>query len=201
MIRNIVFDLGQVLVTFSPEYIVRRCAPDLPEEDVRLLVERVVRDPEWIKLDSGEASEEELIPVFCRRLPERLHNGIAALLRGWINCLLPIGEMQALAQSLGGAGYRRYLLSNVSHRFWAIKEQIPPLDGYLVSADERLIKPDPAIYQRLFERFSLDPGECFFIDDREENIDAARACGMDGFVFTGDMAALKEALRQAGVVL
>lgn len=199
MIRNIIFDLGQVLVSFLPDYIVRRCAPGLPEEDVQLLVEKVVRDPEWVKLDSGKATEEELIPVFCRRLPERLHSGIAALLRGWADCLLPIEEMQALAQSLGGAGYRRYLLSNVSHRFWDIKEQIPPLDGYLISADERLIKPDPAIYHRLFERFSLTPGECFFIDDREENIEAARACGMDGFVFEGDVAALKAALHQAGV--
>ena len=70
-------------------------------------------------------------------------------------------------------------------------------DGMLISAEEKLVKPDPAIYERLFSRFHLRPEECFFIDDLPANIEAARRCGMDGYCFTdGDEAALREVLRR-----
>ena len=79
-----------------------------------------------------------------------------------------------------------YLCSNCSVRLRVFEQEIPGIeyfDGTLVSAEEKLAKPNPAIYERLFEKFHLKAEECFFIDDRQDNIDSAKGCGMDGYCF------------------
>ena len=79
-----------------------------------------------------------------------------------------------------------YLCSNCSVRLRVFEYEIPGIeyfDGTLVSAEEKLAKPNPAIYERLFEKFHLKAEECFFIDDRQDNIDSAKGCGMDGYCF------------------
>ena len=72
---------------------------------------------------------------------------------------------------------------------------MPFLDGYVVSAEERLMKPDPAIYRLLCERFSLEPSECLFVDDNEDNCVGARVAGMHAHCFTGDLAELEANIR------
>ena len=71
--------------------------------------------------------------------------------------------------------------------------------GYIVSADEKLVKPNGAIYQLLCKRYQLEPEECFFIDDRAENVEAARQCGMYAYQYQSDVQALYSALQRAGV--
>ena len=72
------------------------------------------------------------------------------------------------------------------------------LDGYILSFREKLIKPDPAIYQLLFDRFGLIPEECVFMDDTQANVDMAIQCGMHAFLFRGRESAVKE-LQKLGV--
>ena len=101
-------------------------------------------------------------------------------------------------------GYRLYILSNAASSFYQYCSCIPIfplLDGCIVSADEKLVKPDPAIVQRLCERYHLIPEECFFIDDRLENIEAASNLGMAVHQYQMDADALQNALRKAGVSL
>ena len=74
-------------------------------------------------------------------------------------------------------------------------------DGMIVSSDIQRIKPDPEIYRALFSRFSLKPEECYFIDDREENVAAGEALGMKGFRFEQDAEVLTDALRGEGVTV
>ena len=91
-----------------------------------------------------------------------------------------------LVKELKEKGCGIYLCSNCSVRLRVFEHKIPGIeyfDGTLVSAEEKLAKPNPAIYERLFEKFHLKAEECFFIDDRQDNIDSAKGCGMDGYCF------------------
>ena len=74
-------------------------------------------------------------------------------------------------------------------------------DGTLISADVKLVKPQPEIYRLLLEKFSLTAQECFFIDDSPANIEGALMCGIPGAVFHGDVALLRKDLRAAGVTI
>ena len=89
-----------------------------------------------------------------------------------------------------------YLLSNAPTYFaeYAVNyDFLKEFSGIVFSAPLKMAKPDPAIYRYLFETFSLDPKECFFIDDLEKNINAARSLGMDGIVFNGNIDDVKKA--------
>lgn len=109
--------------------------------------------------------------------------------------LRPAAGMEELVCSLKNRGYRIYLLSNASHRLRVYETEIPGhqyFDGTIVSAEEKLLKPEPEIYERLFEKYGLFPEECFFIDDKPENVEGGKACGMDGYCFAdGDLEKLK----------
>ena len=100
-------------------------------------------------------------------------------------------------------GYGIYLLSNAGV---SLREYFPGIpgaeyfDGLLVSAEEKLLKPQHEIYHRLYGRFGLDPARCFFIDDSPANIEAALCTGMEGTVFRGDPARLRRELEQAGIL-
>ena len=89
---------------------------------------------------------------------------------------------------LKSMGYRVYLLSNFSdQQLHDSREKLPFIDqadGVLLSFRYKMIKPDDAIYQKLFELFSLKPEECLFFDDKQENIDGAVRNKMNGHVFT-----------------
>ena len=106
----------------------------------------------------------------------------------------PLPGAQDFVRDCRAAGYRTYILSNASDLFFTYFANFGPLedfDGAVISCQELLLKPEPEIYQRLLSRYGLDPTECLFIDDREENVAAARAFGMRGHVFREDYPALR----------
>lgn len=201
MIRNIVFDMGNVLIHWDPRVFVDR--PDIPEEDRPLLLKEVFGSVEWIQLDRGSISLDEGIAAMCRRLPERLHAVARELtLDWWKRCLLPVEGMADLIRELKDMGYGIYLLSNAKADLPCYFGRIPGsecFDGRIVSADWKLLKPQHEIYETLFREYGLKPEECFFIDDLNINIEGARYVGMDGAVFDGGMEPLRRALRAAGV--
>lgn len=199
MIRNIVFDMGKVLLDY--EALAVCYAYTDREEDVELLGKELFFSEEWILLDRGVITEEEALMRMDPRLPdERMRKMAADCLAHWHEYnLRPTAGMEELVRSLKEKGYRIYLLSNASHRLRVYEAEIPGhqyFDGTIVSAEEKLLKPEPAIYERLFEKYGLLPEECFFIDDRPENVDGGKACGMDGYCFAdGDLERLKAFLE------
>ncbi len=201
MIRDIVFDMGQVLIRWDPDYLIRQAG--VPEEDVPLLREAVFASVEWIQLDRGSISQEDALTAMCRELPERLHAAAGELVRGWWNYpLLPIPGMADLIAELKGLGYGIYLLSNASSQLHDYFHRIPGsryFDGMIVSADWKLLKPQHEIFETLFREYGLSPASCFFIDDLNINIEGAREAGMSGAVFNGDMARLRRALRAVDI--
>ena len=201
MIRNIVFDMGNVLIRWQPERFVRDLG--LPEEDRPLLLREVFGSVEWIQMDRGVLSLEDGVAAICRRLPERLRGPARELtFDWWRRWLLPVEGMADLARELKGLGYGIYLLSNAKADLPLYFDRIPGsecFDGKIVSADWKLLKPQPEIYETLLREYGLRAGECFFIDDLNINIEGAWFVGMDGAIFDGDLPRLRQALNAAGV--
>ena len=201
MIRNIVFDMGNVLIHWRPALFVERMA--IPEEDRPALLREVFGSVEWIQMDRGTLSFEKGLGAICRRLPERLRGPARELtLDWWRHWLLPVEGMAELVRELKALGYGVYLLSNAKEDLPRYFDRIPGsecFDGRIVSADWKLLKPQPEIYRTLLREYDLQAEECFFIDDLNINIEGAWFVGMDGAIFDGDLPRLRQALNAAGV--
>lgn len=195
MIKNIVFDMGKVLVGYDSMRVCRRFLEE--EEDQKAVNTAVFISPEWIYLDMGLMTEREALEKICARLPKRLHEPARLCMEHWPEyCMWPMEEMRDVVKTLKERGYGIYLCSNASMRLPECCGRVIPgieyFDGIVFSAPEKCIKPQSRIYEILFERFNLKPEECFFIDDMRINIEGARACGMDGYCFEdGDTEKLK----------
>lgn len=199
MIRNIVFDMGQVLIRFDRDLFIRRLG--ISGEDAKILTKEVFLSLEWIRMDWGSMTDEEAVESICRRLPARLHEAARQLVTGWDKPLLPIEGMAELLKELKARGYGLYLLSNASfrqHEYWPGVPGHELFDGALISCDVGHIKPEPEIYRAFFEKFDLKPEECFFVDDAPVNVEGAIRCGMPGAVFRGDAEELRSVLRRMG---
>ena len=200
MIRNIVFDMGNVLVRFDPDLFLERIGA--AEEDRPLLMREVFKSLEWAQMDRGSLTDEEAVPLMCSRLPARLHGAAADLVCRWDLPILEVEGSFELVRELKELGYNLFLLSNASlrqHEYWPRVRASRYFDGTLISADVKVIKPQPEIYRLFLETFDLKPEECFFIDDNPLNIDGARCAGMPGTVFFRDMARLRRELNEAGI--
>ena len=200
MIRNIVFDMGQVLLRFVPDLFLERIGVE--GEDRKLLKREVYQSLEWARMDRGSMTEAEAAESMCRRLPERLHEAVHDLVDRWDRPILPVEGMEELIGELKEQGYGIYLLSNASYRQHEYWPRVPAhrfFDGTLISADVKLVKPQPEIYRLLCETFSLVPDECVFIDDATNNAEGAFLCGLHPIVFHDDVQELRARLREEGV--
>lgn len=200
MIRNLIFDMGNVLIHWDPPRFMERMG--LPEEDRALLLTEVFGSVEWIQTDRGTLSFEDGLKEMCAHLPERLHRAARELtLDWWKDNLLPVEGMAELVRELKGLGYNIYLLSNAKLDLHQYFDRIPGsecFDGMIVSADWKLLKPQPELYHVLLQEYGLKAEECFFTDDLNINIEAAVLVGMSGTVFRG-AAGLRRTLTEAGV--
>ncbi|MBQ9459743.1 MAG: HAD family phosphatase [Oscillospiraceae bacterium] len=201
MIKNILFDMGGVLLRFEPELFVSRLG--LNEEDSRLLVREIFHSAEWVCLDRGSMTGDEAFASMCRRIPERLRGAAREVFDHWDEPRLEMEGSFELVRELSENGYGLYLLSNAGVRH---QEYWPGLrvskyfgDRLMVSYRWQILKPDTAFYEKAFELFSLDRGECLFIDDNPCNIEGAWRAGLDGIVYHGEAALLRQRMREKGV--
>ncbi len=184
MIRNIVFDIGNVLVNFGwREHFERH---GVTGETFDRVVKATVMSPLWNEVDRGVKSDDELMELFVANDPG-VEDGIRAVLSDITGMLTQFEYAKGWIIDLQRRGYKVYCLSNMSYK--ACRECadaldfLPMLDGYILSCDVKLCKPEPEIYKALFDKYSLKPEECIFLDDLEKNIAAAKAAGMHGVVF------------------
>ncbi len=197
-IRNIVFDVGNVLLSYNP---MRTLRAKFGSEDVcRTVYDALFLAPEWPLADEGLVTEEEQLAAAIRRAPQ-YEREIRWIFAEWHLDLPEIEGMPELVKALKANGFGIYVLSNFAQRFYQIKDHgalFSLADGILISSDDKLVKPDRAIYELLLSRFSLRAEECLFIDDLPANIDGARTAGLHGHAFTG-CAELSAWLAQEGV--
>ena len=210
--RNVVFDMGNVLMTFDGHEFSRAFTSS--EEDAQALYEGVFGRVEWSLLDSGTIDHQTMLRVALAHTPERLHACVRECLAHWPEhacvreCLAHwpehsrvIEPTNDLARRLHEAGWGVYVLSNASDR---IEEQLGRapvfgfLDGIVVSGRERLMKPGTAIFQLLCTRYGLDPATCVFVDDNPDNCEGARVASMTAFHYTGNAEALEQYLEKLG---
>jgi 2-haloacid dehalogenase len=184
--KAVVFDLGGVLIEWDPRHLYRKLLADEAAVEEFLAT---VCTPEWnAELDRGRPFAEGVAEL-VERHPEHAA-AIAAYHERWPEMVagdIP-GTVEVLAE-LRAAGVPLYALTNWSAETFAITrgrfEFLEWFDGLLVSGEERVTKPDPAIFQLLLDRFGLDPTATVFVDDSEANVAAARRLGFDAIRFTG----------------
>lgn len=196
MIKNLVFDFGNVLAHFDPAYMVGLKVTD--RKDAELLKEVVFDRLYWDKLDLGTLSNEETAALYRERLPERLWQVADGIFYNWVYTLPEMEGMRELIElAKKKYGVRTFLLSNISKYFAEHRKDVPILgliDNCVFSAEIGIVKPDKKIYEYLLRTYSLDPEETVFIDDREENVAAANALNIHGYRFDGDAQALESYL-------
>ena len=183
MIKNVIFDIGQVLVDFQWQAHMRNLG--FSEQTIATLDEKWVGGPMWEQLDLGVISESEALEMAKQTVPECAEE----IQIFWDN---PDGIIRCREQAvpwlkmLKERGYGVYLLSNYPRSLFEAHskdlEFLPYTDGMVVSCYVKMMKPDAGIYEELLRKYSLSASECVFIDDRVQNIDAAVALGMKGIV-------------------
>ena len=192
MIKNIVFDMGNVLVKWAPETFIKAYS----EQEKEHFRKEIYYSENWLRLDRGELSEEELTELVKSRIPSRYHSDAEKLIR-WYDLSSQIDGMEQLVLRLKNKGYNIYLLSNTSQAFYKFRELFPVIkhfDGTFISADYGILKPDRQIFRLFCNKFSVIPSECVFIDDSPANVKSAAEEGFSGIVFNGNAEELKREL-------
>lgn len=201
MIKNVVFDIGNVLLKFTPLEFLRSKYSD--EKIIESLYENIFNSNEWIELDRGTITDEEATIRFCTRDPNNAEK-VKEVMRTWNEMHIPVEGTSELMKKLKMKGYKIYLLSNYHLKaFKLISEKydfIRDVDGKIISSKVKLLKPEAEIYEALTHNCGIKPEESIFIDDRVENINAAIKLGFNGIVFSDADALLKE-LDKVGIAI
>lgn len=192
---TIVFDVGGVLVDWDPRHLYRKVFDD-PDEMEAFLAE--VCTWEWHHRHDAGVPFAESIPALSQAFPE--HADLIAMWETRYGEMIP-GEIPGTAdvvRDLHARGDRLLVLSNMPSEVWTpLTERFDwfaLFEGWVVSGEEKLVKPDPRLYRILIERFDVDPAASVFVDDRVENVDAAAALGFDAVLFT-DAESLRRSLN------
>lgn len=185
-VRGVVFDVGNVLYGWDPQ---RFLSQRIKDDGARL---RFIEESglfEWHeRLDGGRAFEEAAAEL-SKKFP-----AYAALISQWGSHFGetikdPVPGVHAIVEDLDARGVPLFVITNFSADFWppfAERERdfFRRFRDIVVSGEEKLLKPDPAIYHLSLKRFGLRPDEALFIDDREVNVEGARAVGVNAHLFT-----------------
>ena len=200
MIRNIVFDIGNVLTDFRWRDFLRDKGFD--DGMIRRIAKVSVEGPYWNEVDRGVWSMEEVLQAFIDLDPE-ISDEIRRAFEDIHGLVTPREYAIPWVNELKGKGYRVYYLSNFSDKARVecadALDFIPHMDGGILSCREQVIKPDSEIYRLLLERYGLKAEECVFLDDTAANVEGAKAEGFAGIVFKTKEQA-KEELALLGVV-
>ena len=196
-IKHLIFDMGNVLMRYDPEVPLREF---VKTEDGRNRIRKeLFEGPEWIEADRGTISVNEMYESVAERIPAQYHEELRKCVYGWDICMKPLEGSVKLCGDARKWGYQTYILSNAAQSFYDYFPRFSPLDdfdGVVVSSDVHLIKPDVRIYEYLLEKYHLNPQECLFLDDREDNVEGARKAGMQAMLFTEDYESLRTFLRE-----
>ena len=203
MIKNIIFDFGNVLLEWNEDKVVSNYSNNKDEQEI--LKKVIFKSNDWLKLDDGTMNYKQAITLFKENLPTNLSVRVEEIMSTWYKTMQINQEICNLIKELKENNYKIYALSNTHvpvYKYVKNSEIGKYFDGFLISAIEKMMKPNEEIYHRLFEKFELIPQESFFIDDSEKNIVASRKCGMEGHIFDiNDFQKLTDELKKKNILI
>ncbi len=196
MLRNVIFDLGGVVIGRDFSRFGEKVGHmfdffagfDFPQC--------------WKEFDRGTMTKPQVAKELAELNGCSVEESTAAI-DTVSRLLVEIPETVELIKELKGKGLKVYVLSNMPEEFFAEIGKLAvmkEMDGWVVSYQEKLIKPDPRIFGVLMDRYSLEPGESLFVDDKQKNVDAAMALGMQGVLFTSPDEGTRRIMELTGLV-
>ncbi|WP_319370343.1 HAD family phosphatase [uncultured Ilyobacter sp.] len=185
MIKNIIFDLGRVLLNFEPLEYTYKKIPD--KQRAYKIYQEIFKSDEWLMLDRGVITEDEAINRICGRNPEN-DQLIREVMNNWYEILTPMEDVVDILKELKLKGYKIYFLSNfhllaferVSKKYDFFRN----FNGGIVSYIENLLKPEDEIYNKLVAIYGINPAESVIIDDTKDNVISAEKLGFKTILFT-----------------
>ena len=199
MITTIIFDIGNVLVGFDWKQYLESFG--FSDDVTRRISEATVLSSQWNKFDQGVMEDEEILRLFIENDP-KIETEIRQIFADIHDLLTPRDYAVPWVKELKQKGYRVLYLSNFSRKAEVecahTLKFLQYMDGGVMSYRFKQIKPQPEIYDTLIREYGLKPEECVFLDDREDNCEAARKKGMQAIVFTTREEAVAE-LAKLGV--
>ena len=195
MIKNIIFDVGNVLVLWDKELIAKSVFPK-NEEACKIALEDCLKSPYWLEYDLGKESDETIKNKMKEKIPKDKQHYVDEFLANCTEHLQIIKEVNEWGIKMNKKGYKIYLLTNFPSTFPKFLPHLPIKDyieGYVCSSEVKIMKPDKAVFELLFDKFNLKREECLFIDDVKNNTDAALEVGMGKVItFNGKVEQLEE---------
>jgi putative hydrolase of the HAD superfamily len=184
VVKNVIFDLGGVVIEWNPERILEGYYAD---PQMRAIMKTALfLHPDWLQLDRGTLSEADLL-VRAGGRTGRPPAELAGLLDAVRESLHAKPDTVALLEKLSARGVPLYCLSNISsdifaylrgrHSFWEV------FRGTVISGDLKMMKPEREIFEFLLHRYGLVAQETVFVDDNAPNVEAARALGIHAVWF------------------
>lgn len=187
MIRNIVFDMGQVLIEFNPEKFIRHLGYTNKEE-IDYINNHIFLTSTWKDMDAGIIDADEGHKYLVDNIDEKYKRDAEILVNSWWKFFDPIEGMLELVKVLDNKGYHLYLLSNASNDqpyYWSKLPYKNYFEGTYISSLHKKMKPNKNIYEDFIKQFKLDKNECVFIDDTLVNVDAGNNFGIKSHQFVG----------------
>lgn len=204
--RNIIFDMGLVLVDWDPKKAIEKIFQNRvsSKTDVPYKLVEATQSPLWHEYDRGTISEQELVPLISSTY-DIPHSDAALFVYYAPKALVPLELGQRMFDGVKKLGFKIYLLTNLSSASFAELSKTTSFftqaDGYVASFEINKIKPEPEIYRTLIKKYNLLPEECLFIDDKPENIKAGKEeHGIDGIICNNHPDTI-EALKQKGIII
>ncbi len=182
MIKNIIFDLGNVILDFNPKIYVKS---KINKDKVEEIYKCIFQSDEWPMLDRGTISEEKAkINIINRNIEnEELINRVFKM---WYEMLIPIESSVDILKELKQNGYKVYYLSNfhLAAFEYIVKRYdfFKYFDGGVFSYKENLLKPEKEIYEKIINKYDIQPSQTIFIDDMKENVNAAMESDLQGIL-------------------
>lgn len=187
MIKNVIFDLGNVLIDFKPIKYIKSLGYD--DEKVLEIFNKTIKDSIWADMDRGiYRDKESYVSAFKTKYPE-IQDDIDKFLGGpWIeNVIFPLKDNLKMIDLVKEKGLKYYILSNYPKDAFEYTYDMCPFIqnayGMVISYDVLMIKPDKNIYLKLLDKYGLKANECLFIDDLDINVEGAKSVGINAFVF------------------
>lgn len=205
MIKNIVFDFGNVIGRFDYKEAISKITDD--KDATEFLIANVINSPFWTGLnimDTGLVTYDEVIMLINDRNNNKYADLVEKLVNNYYNSISISDEMVNIVKSIKEKGYNIYLLSNTTREVVHIFKDhkiFTYFSGFVLSYKINKVKPYDGIYNYLFDKYNLNPEECLFIDDKDVNMETGNRLGMKGRqVNKDDIEDIKSVLKEYNIL-